>query len=122
MNVSSTALVLAGLVLLGLTGNSEYRRASTEASFGPVTSVHASAPSVSMAEVDPAPALNDMVEEYCVRCHNERRLRGDLSLEGFDAALPEENAPIAERMIQAHPQQRAGYDLRAVIQNRRSTN
>ena len=29
---------------------------------------------------------------------------------------------IAERMIQAHPQQRAGYDIRTVIQNRQSTN
>jgi tetratricopeptide (TPR) repeat protein len=29
---------------------------------------------------------------------------------------------IAERMIQAHPQQRAGYDIRAAIQGRQSTN
>ena len=43
--------------------------------------------------------LNDLVQEYCVRCHNERRLRGDLSLQSFDAALPEQNAPVAERMI-----------------------
>ncbi|MDE3001732.1 MAG: DUF1592 domain-containing protein [Gemmatimonadota bacterium] len=95
MNASTPALILAGLLLLGLTGNSEDRHASSEALFGPVASLH----TTSTSEVDSSPALNDLVEEYCVRCHNERRLRGDLSLEGFDASLPEENAPIAERMI-----------------------
>ena len=29
---------------------------------------------------------------------------------------------IAERMIEAHPQQRAGYDIRAAIQGRQSAN
>jgi hypothetical protein len=26
-------------------------------------------------------ALNDVVEQYCVRCHNDRRLTGNLSLD-----------------------------------------
>jgi len=45
---------------------------------------------------------NAVVQEYCVRCHNDRRLRGNLSLERFDAEHPEaspETAQIAERMI-----------------------
>lgn len=41
----------------------------------------------------------DIVREYCVRCHNERRLLGNLSLEEFDAANPVADAPIAEKMI-----------------------
>ncbi len=42
---------------------------------------------------------NAVIEEYCVRCHNERRLRGNLSLDGFDALTPEENWETAERMV-----------------------
>ncbi len=42
---------------------------------------------------------NEVIEEYCVRCHNERRLRGNFSLEDFNADAPETQAQIAERMI-----------------------
>ncbi|MDX1493449.1 MAG: DUF1592 domain-containing protein [Longimicrobiales bacterium] len=42
---------------------------------------------------------NEVVEEYCVRCHNERRLRGNLSLEDFDATVPYQDAETAEKMI-----------------------
>ncbi|MCY4574701.1 MAG: DUF1592 domain-containing protein [Gemmatimonadetes bacterium] len=49
-------------------------------------------------DVRPAPA-DDLVQEYCVSCHNERRLLGNMSLEEFDAADPTANAPIAEKMI-----------------------
>ena len=49
---------------------------------------------------DVRPAANeDLVEEYCVGCHNERRLLGNMSLEEFDAADPVANAPVAEKMI-----------------------
>ena len=40
-----------------------------------------------------------LVEEYCVRCHNERRLRGNLSLETFDVARPHDSPATAEKMI-----------------------
>ncbi len=43
--------------------------------------------------------LSEVVELYCVRCHNERRLRGNLSLDGFDVASAPQNAATAERMI-----------------------
>ena len=42
---------------------------------------------------------NEVVEQYCVRCHNERRLVGNLSLEEFDAADPLANVVVAEKMI-----------------------
>ena len=44
-------------------------------------------------------ALDEIVERYCTRCHSERRLRGNLSLEGFDITRAAENAETAERMI-----------------------
>jgi hypothetical protein len=42
---------------------------------------------------------NAVIEEYCVRCHSDRRLRGNLSLEEFDAAQPHLSAEVAEKMI-----------------------
>jgi mono/diheme cytochrome c family protein len=55
----------------------------------------------SVPVADPAldQALNDVVDEYCVRCHSERRLTGNLSLEDFDVASPQDKAQIAERVI-----------------------
>ena len=41
----------------------------------------------------------DLIEEYCVRCHNERRLRGNLSLETFDVTVPHSEPSTAEKMI-----------------------
>ncbi len=49
--------------------------------------------------VAPTPELNDVIAEYCVRCHSERRLSGNLSLEGFDVEAAGEHAETAERMI-----------------------
>ena len=42
---------------------------------------------------------NDLVQQYCVACHNDRRLRGNMSLEGFNAERPEDNGALAEAMI-----------------------
>ena len=42
---------------------------------------------------------NEIVEEYCVRCHSERRRRGDLVLEGFDVAAAGQMRPTVEKMI-----------------------
>jgi hypothetical protein len=48
---------------------------------------------------EPTPEPNDVIEQYCVRCHSEPRLSGNLSLEGFDVAAANEQAQTAERMI-----------------------
>jgi hypothetical protein len=42
---------------------------------------------------------NELIEQYCTRCHNDRRLVGNFSLESFDAASAHEQAEVAERMI-----------------------
>jgi hypothetical protein len=47
----------------------------------------------------PSAEDNDVIQRYCVRCHSDARLTGNLSLEAFDAADPEANAVIAERMV-----------------------
>ena len=43
--------------------------------------------------------LADVVEQYCVRCHNERRMTGNLALESFDPGRAHLSAPTAEKMI-----------------------
>ena len=47
----------------------------------------------------PAPTGNEVIEEYCVRCHNERRLLGNMSLEEYDAANAPANGELTEKMI-----------------------
>ena len=55
--------------------------------------------SVDLHEVSEDVSPNDVIQDTCVRCHNERRLSGNLSLVGFDADEADQNAEIAERMI-----------------------
>ena len=45
------------------------------------------------------PDDNEVVQQYCVRCHNERRLLGNMSLEQFDATDAPANGELAEKMI-----------------------
>ncbi len=40
-----------------------------------------------------------LVQEYCVRCHNDRRLTGGLSLEGVQADDPTAHAEIWEKVL-----------------------
>ena len=45
------------------------------------------------------PTDNEVIEEYCVRCHNERRLLGNMSLEEYDAANAPANGELTEKII-----------------------
>ena len=54
--------------------------------------------------VGPDPVLSstdsdEVVQQYCVACHNDRMLRGNLSLERFVLDSAEENGEVAEMMI-----------------------
>ena len=40
-----------------------------------------------------------LINQYCLRCHNDQALRGNLSLASFDVTSPEDNAEVAEKMI-----------------------
>ena len=58
--------------------------------------------SVLSATLEPRPpdeAQDAVIRRYCVRCHNDRRLRGNLSLESFQTASAYQNAEVAEKMI-----------------------
>ena len=47
----------------------------------------------------PVDSLTEVVRQYCVRCHSDSRLRGNLSLEDFDVAAAAEMAATTEKMI-----------------------
>ena len=69
----------------------------------PASALHAvagSAPSGDshLIEVSDA-SFDETVETYCVRCHNERRLRGNLSLEGFSLETVAVQGELTEKVI-----------------------
>jgi len=89
-------LLLAAFVSLGLISTAEVDPSTPGAAVG--------------AESEPLPIprtgasrtsdeLDEVVQEYCVRCHSERRLRGNFSLEGFSVGSAPSEADVAERMI-----------------------
>src|SRR5690606_1869436 len=52
------------------------------------------------AAAAPGPeALTEVVDQYCVRCHSERRMTGNLSLEEFRVEDAAAQAEVAERVI-----------------------
>jgi hypothetical protein len=81
--------------VLGPRGAHQGERASEVAPAGVRTPLFGEHVGVS----EPPGALSDVVERYCVRCHNERRMTGNLDLAGFDPASALEAAQIAEKMI-----------------------
>jgi Protein of unknown function (DUF1592)/Protein of unknown function (DUF1588)/Protein of unknown function (DUF1595)/Protein of unknown function (DUF1585)/Protein of unknown function (DUF1587) len=89
MNVSTSAMLFAGLLLLGLAGDSGVQKAEA---FFPAS--HAAA----LAAFSTGDT-NEVIERYCTRCHSEQRQRGGLVLEGFDVDQAADHADIAERMI-----------------------
>ncbi len=46
-------------------------------------------------DIDP----DEVIQRTCVRCHSDRRLRGNLSLESFEFASLADNADVGERMV-----------------------
>ncbi len=106
-----TLAALLGLVLAFVGGQpnapESARQASPAEASPPAVEAwwaHAGSPGIHTAATAVGPETgpdesNEVIEEYCVRCHNERRLRGNFSLEGFDADQAENEAQVAERMI-----------------------
>ncbi len=88
MNAPTPVLLVAGLLLVGLAGDAGVEPAPTEASVYATVS----------DGLDPEEA-NEVIEQYCTRCHSEQRQRGGLVLEGFDVNNTVEHGEIAERMI-----------------------
>src|SRR5690606_4052248 len=98
------AAVTGGLLLLagadpgargpGGVGSGPLAHAPSEAGQGataPSRGEHAGAPG--------AATLTEVVDQYCVRCHSERRMTGNLSLESFAVEDAAAQAEVAEKVI-----------------------
>jgi hypothetical protein len=90
------SLVTVGTLLVYSADDSDVSRGRWQSEGARVTSAAAS-PTAREA----LHAMDDdaIVGEYCVRCHSDRRLRGNLSLEGYDAERPELHGDLSEKMI-----------------------
>ena len=87
--LGASTVLLLWFVLLGLPSGD---RASGTASTVPL-------PEFGVAALADTADPTGVVRRYCVRCHNERLLRGNLTLEEFDVETAHERAPTAEKMI-----------------------
>ena len=96
MKTLATSAALLG-VWLAVGGQTADTGARGPAAGAAHAMAHYAPPSVSGAV--PLPDLSDVVQQYCVRCHNERRLTGNLSLEDFEVGAAHESAETAEKMI-----------------------
>ena len=84
------------------------RQADRAASIGAPVSSHAVAPN-QFQTTTAAPAakgvpvstakLNEVVDTYCVECHNNRLKRGNISLAGFDLSRAAEHLELTEKMV-----------------------
>jgi hypothetical protein len=84
-------MLVAGVLLLGVA----FETGSDDRTVRNVSGLTAEA----ATDVTLDETLNAVVEEYCVRCHNERRLTGNMTLDQFDVGAPENDAELAERVI-----------------------
>ena len=94
MNTLVSAMLVAGLVLVGLAadlGRAPDARAHASGTWTSLGAPGLAHPSDSIA--------NEVIQTFCVRCHGERRQNGGLRLDGFDVAEAGQNAEIAEKMI-----------------------
>ena len=87
--LGASTVLLLWFVLLGLPSGD---RAS-----GPGPTVPL--PELGVAALADTADPTGVVRRYCVRCHNERLLRGNLTLEEFVVETAHERAPTAEKMI-----------------------
>jgi len=95
MNAVISSLLVSSLLFAGMAGDVGMNRASVAFAGHSEAGAPSNASTASIEAIEP----NEVVSEYCTRCHNEQRRSGDLVLEGFDVERAPENADVAERMI-----------------------
>ena len=98
MSKYAIALLAAGALSLGLAGSAGTPSYVLEDA-PPGHDASAARGPLATADKSPTEVANEVVAQYCVRCHSERRRVGDLVLEGFDIAEASERGPTIEKMI-----------------------
>ena len=76
-----------------------YAGDATDTQRASMTVSHAYATSVQSVYARSEPTDAEVIQEYCVRCHSDRRLRGNLSLEEFEPENPQTRGELTEKMI-----------------------
>src|SRR5579884_3832609 len=71
----------------------------TSASTSPVRRQTVAAAAVNGPALMPVDARQAMVNQYCVKCHNEKLKSGDMSLTQMDFAHVDKNPELAEKII-----------------------
>ncbi len=102
MHYVVSVMLVTGLLMVSLAPDTGRGLSQGVPGNGAILAPQAGAPvGPSGAPVVPAPSAlpDDVVQEYCVRCHNDRMLRGNLSLEEFSLDAAEERGAVAEMMI-----------------------
>ena len=87
MNNYATAMLIAGLVLIGMSPVADAPRAQPDP--------RAARPTVDALDE----SLNEVVDRYCERCHSDQRMIGNMSLEHFDVTDPSADPELAEKVI-----------------------
>ena len=107
MKIFNAAVVVVLLVLVGRTGglgstpsqdNVIGPSAIHQSTYAPSAQGLSEVPAVLRADI-PAESLTEVVQQYCVSCHNDTTLRGNLTLSDFEVERAVEHAETAEKMI-----------------------
>ena len=97
MRALTTGMLGVLLLLTGWLGYAEpASRGEGRIGLPPVV---ASVGSLAAAEDLPAEDLTEVMQRYCMVCHNDQLRTGNLSLQGFDVANPVARAQTAEKVI-----------------------
>jgi hypothetical protein len=89
MRTPAVGALVAGMGLVVANGPAE---------LPPPARVADAAPAAVSAALAPA-TLTAVVQQYCVTCHNDQLLTGNVSFQGFEVEKAADKAEIAERMI-----------------------
>ena len=87
------------LLVLGTQGSPAYRVEPLPSANAPTVVAGIGATDVRDEVAVPSEELTSVVQRYCVVCHNDQLLTGNLSLQDFDVADPVARAETAEKMI-----------------------
>ena len=99
MRMLGVATMLAGVTLAALPPAGIHDRPSATPAEGAALLPPPPAERVPRDAAVPAATLTEVVQQYCVLCHNDQLLTGNLSLQGFEVEAVAGRAETGERMI-----------------------
>ena len=104
MKTTTAAVLGIPLVLVGFTAHTNLARYQHASGAAHVTAGSPAAVEIPAAAKRPNPtvradSLTAVIRQYCVLCHNDALLTGNMSLQSFEVERAAENGELAEKMI-----------------------